>query len=239
ALGSDQPCYGFQSPALAADEPPPASIEAMAQRYLDVLLRVAPSGTCLLAGWSLGGLVAYEMAHRLRASGRPVPGLVLIDAGILFSFQLLREFVPTGEVPAFMWNGADRERMYGHMRQHAGPQLFPAGADEAFSRRTFDVFWANVAAAYHYSPPDYEGEMTLVTGRQAQGKYHPLGEWRRRCEHVRSIELPGKHLELLEPPCVGKLAAIIKSLAGEPKPRSNHARRPTSPRTYEPSEIAR
>lgn len=215
ALGGDQPCYGLQSPALVAYEEPLSSIEAMAERYLHELSSVAPDGACLLAGWSLGGLVAYEMACRLLASGRRAIGLVLIDSGILYSFQLLRQFVSTGDVPAFMWNVADRERMYEHIRQHAGSLLFPAKAGEAFSRRVFDVFWANVEAAYHYSPPDYEGLVTLVTGEQARGKHHPLDEWRRRCGNIQPVELPRTHLELLQPPVVEQLAEVIKTLSGK------------------------
>ncbi|HEV3004252.1 MAG TPA: alpha/beta fold hydrolase, partial [Pirellulales bacterium] len=212
-LGHDQPCYGLQSPALVAEGLAATSIEAMADRYLNDLLRARPRGPYLLVGWSLGGLVAYEMAHRLRQTGRAAPLLVLIDSGVLFSFQLLRQFVPTGDVPAFMWSQADRERMYARLRRHEGQVLIPASTDEALARRTFDVFWANVEAAYHYSPPDYAGEVTLIVGDEAGGKYHPLNEWRRRCQAVHVYEVPGKHLEILQPPCVGRLAAIINSLA--------------------------
>lgn len=215
AMGDERPCYGLQSPALVAQEPPPASIEALAERYLAEIAGVAPGGECLLAGWSLGGLVAYEMACRLRATGRPPAGLVLIDSGVLYSFQLLREFVSTADVPAFMWSTADRERMYEHVRRHAGPLLLPAKAGEAVSRRVFDVFWANVEAAYHYSPPDYEGGITLVTSEQAKGKHHPLREWRRRCGKIHAVELAGTHLELLRPPLVEKLAEVMRSTLDE------------------------
>jgi amino acid adenylation domain-containing protein len=210
ALGDDRPCYGIQSPALEAGERPPASIEAMAQRYLEEISRVEPREGCVLAGWSLGGVVAYEMAHRLRAAGRKVPALVLIDTGILFSFQLLRRYVSTDDVPPFLWSRADRERMFAHLRRHAGPKLIPAGPDEGLARRSFDVFWANVEAAYQYSPPDDTGPMTLVVGADAQGKYHPHREWSRSCGTIRMHELPARHLELLEPPYVEQLAQIIR-----------------------------
>lgn len=215
ALGKKRPCYGLQSPALVAQEPPPASIEALAERYLTEIASVAPDGECLLAGWSLGGLVAYEMACRLRAAGHAPAGLVLIDSGVLYSFQLLREFVSTADVPAFMWSTADRERMYEHVRRHAGSLLLPAKAGEAVSRRVFDVFWANVEAAYHYSPPDYEGSITLVTSEQAKGKHHPLREWRRRCGEIHAVELAGTHLELLQPPLVKRLVEVIRSTLDE------------------------
>jgi amino acid adenylation domain-containing protein len=210
ALGHDQACYGLQSPALVGDEPPTASIGEMAERYLDEVAHIAPRGACLLAGWSLGGIVAYEMAHRLRTAGRDVPALILIDSGILFSFQLLRRFISPDEVPPFLWNQADRERMYAHVRREC-PQLIPTTADECLARRCFDVFWANVEAAYHYSPPDSEGPMTLVVGNEAQSKYHPAREWRRSCQTVHVHELAANHLELLQPPYVNRVAHIIQS----------------------------
>ncbi|HWB11363.1 MAG TPA: amino acid adenylation domain-containing protein [Pirellulales bacterium] len=210
-LGRDRPCYGIQSPGLESAEPPPDSIETMAERYLHELSRVQPRGECLLAGWSLGGVVAYEMAHRLRAAGRHVRALVLIDAGILFSFKLLRRYVTTDDVPPFLWSQADRERMFSHLCRHAGQKLIPSNADEELARRSFGVFWANVEAAYQYSPPNDDGPMTLIVGQDAQGKYHAYREWSRSCGAIDVHEVPARHLELLEPPHVEQLARIIRS----------------------------
>ncbi|HVA44763.1 MAG TPA: amino acid adenylation domain-containing protein [Pirellulales bacterium] len=214
-LGHGQPCYGLESPALVGDERPLTTIEAMAERYLDDVLRIQPDGPYLLAGWSLGGLVAYQMAHRLREADRPVPLLVLIDAGVLLSFQLLRRFVSTDDVPAFMWKHADRQRMHARLCRHEGRRLLPTASDEKLSRRIFDTFWANVEAAYHYSPPDDGGPLTLVVGADAQGKYHPFREWRQRCQTICLHELPFEHLDLLEPPCVGQVAGIFRSAVDE------------------------
>ena len=36
--------------------------------------------TCLLSGWSLGGVIAFEVSRQLIASGITVPGIVLIDS---------------------------------------------------------------------------------------------------------------------------------------------------------------
>lgn len=211
AVGRDRLSYGIESPALTGDEPPPAAIEAMADRYLCDVLVVQPRGPYLLAGWSLGGLVAYEMAHRLRMAGHDVPVLVLIDSGVLYSFELLRRFVPTSDVPAFLWKTADRERMYARLREHEGHRLLPGMPHEQLSRRMFETFWANVAAAYHYSPPDDDGPLTLIVGTEAQGKHHPYQEWLRRSKNIKLYELPARHLDLLEPPHVEQLAGILRS----------------------------
>jgi pimeloyl-ACP methyl ester carboxylesterase len=51
----------------------------MATRYLRVLRKVQPSGPYFLGGYSMGGIVAYEMARRLLAEGDKVGLLALLD----------------------------------------------------------------------------------------------------------------------------------------------------------------
>ncbi|WP_329088600.1 amino acid adenylation domain-containing protein [Actinomadura citrea] len=78
-LGTDQPIYGLQARAFTRARLP-ESIGEMAADYLEQIRAVQPSGPYHLAGWSLGGLVAYEMALRLQAAGERVALLALIDA---------------------------------------------------------------------------------------------------------------------------------------------------------------
>ncbi|WP_245919945.1 amino acid adenylation domain-containing protein [Actinomadura mexicana] len=78
-LGADQPIYGLQARAFTRSRLP-ESIAEMADDYLEQIRAVQPSGPYHLAGWSLGGLVAYEMALRLQAAGERVALLALIDA---------------------------------------------------------------------------------------------------------------------------------------------------------------
>ncbi|MEP7124838.1 MAG: HAD-IIIC family phosphatase [Byssovorax sp.] len=56
-----------------------ASVEAMADEYIAAMRSVQPRGPYLLAGWCLGGKVAFEMASRLVAAGDEVAALVLFD----------------------------------------------------------------------------------------------------------------------------------------------------------------
>src|SRR6185437_4902830 len=75
----DQPVYAIENRS-GLDRPtqPLESIEEMATSYLD-LLRAAELGPPLvLGGYSMGGLIAYEMARQLARSGEPRPDLVAI-----------------------------------------------------------------------------------------------------------------------------------------------------------------
>ena len=78
-LGADRPVHAFRARGLEDGEEIPHDVEAMAAEYCAEFLRVHPEGPCLLGGWSMGGLVAYEMAQRLRAAGREVALLALLD----------------------------------------------------------------------------------------------------------------------------------------------------------------
>jgi thioesterase domain-containing protein len=55
-------------------------VEAIADYYLEQVHQSQPRGPYLLGGYSFGGLVAYEMARRLRLSGAEVALLVIFDA---------------------------------------------------------------------------------------------------------------------------------------------------------------
>ena len=76
ALDQEQPFYAI-APLNARDEPPPASIEEMATRYLDIVQRTRPTGPIALGGYCHGALVAYEMARRL-AGTRQVTTVVMV-----------------------------------------------------------------------------------------------------------------------------------------------------------------
>lgn len=78
-LDSDQPFYGLQARGVDGLLQPHASIEEMAQEYIDAIRTVQPEGPYLLGGFSAGGVVAFEMAHRMKNAGEEVGLLALLD----------------------------------------------------------------------------------------------------------------------------------------------------------------
>ncbi len=90
ALGGRR-VYGLQASGVDSDEAPLVRIEDMVTRYLDEVLRTAPEGPYLLAGWSFGATVAFEMARRLEGLGREVAFVGLVDG-----HPLGAEFSPGG-----------------------------------------------------------------------------------------------------------------------------------------------
>ena len=75
----DFPFYGLQSQGLDGKSDLLTTIENMAAHYLKEIREVQPSGPYHLGGFSMGGLVAYEMAQQLVAAGEEVGLVVLFD----------------------------------------------------------------------------------------------------------------------------------------------------------------
>ncbi len=78
-LEPDYPLYGLQSQGLDGQSKPLQTIEEMADRYLQEIRTVQPTGPYLLGGYCLGGTVAYEMAQRLVAGGEKVAMVAMLD----------------------------------------------------------------------------------------------------------------------------------------------------------------
>src|SRR5262249_20645259 len=81
-LGPDQPFYGLQTAFSEGDSPLHTEIETMTAYYLQAIRAVQPDGPYLLGGWSLGGVVAFEMAQQLQAQGQTVALLALLDTRV-------------------------------------------------------------------------------------------------------------------------------------------------------------
>lgn len=81
-LNPGQPFYGLKDVGLDENEDPTISVEDIASRYIESMRRVSPIGPYHIGGWSLGGLIAYEMAQQLTRDGETVALLVLLDVAL-------------------------------------------------------------------------------------------------------------------------------------------------------------
>lgn len=80
-LDTARPVIGIQDPELAG-LPGPEGIDTMAGRYEAILRTRQPRGPYLIGGWSMGGIIAHELARRLRSTGDEVALLAMIDANV-------------------------------------------------------------------------------------------------------------------------------------------------------------
>lgn len=78
-LSPDQPVYGLQAKGLNGVDEPFTKIEDMAAHYITAIMRQNPTGPYALAGFSFGGIIAFEMARQLQILGKEVKMLAVFD----------------------------------------------------------------------------------------------------------------------------------------------------------------
>jgi thioesterase domain-containing protein len=75
----DQPIYGLQDPSVYKDELEYEKMEEMADDYVNWMQKIQPKGPYRIAGWSFGGMLAFEIAHNIIRRGEEVALVVAID----------------------------------------------------------------------------------------------------------------------------------------------------------------
>ncbi|BAY50309.1 amino acid adenylation domain-containing protein (plasmid) [Scytonema sp. HK-05] len=81
-LGTDQPFYGLKSQGLDGTQPPLTQIEDMAALYIKEIQTIQPIGPYFIGGFSVGGVIAYEMAQQLRRQGQEVGLIAMLDSSV-------------------------------------------------------------------------------------------------------------------------------------------------------------
>jgi thioesterase domain-containing protein len=232
-LGDDQPFYGLQAAGLDGAMVPFTQIEAMAAYYVEELRRVRPEGPYLLGGWSMGGLVAFEMAQQLRRQGETVALLALLDtpskrpdehrphpAPLIDLFaQDLGRFNKEIPLLAPLSDPPDVERQLRSILDRARCEdLLPMSVGLAELRQLYGVFEANIQARDSYVPQAYAGRVTLFRAGKALGN-RPIGvdlSWRALVPDGLTIQIvPGDHYTMLQEPQVQILAQQLKTCIDE------------------------
>jgi amino acid adenylation domain-containing protein len=234
ALGPDQPFYGLQARGLDGEQEPCTSIEEMAQRYLEALQRVQPDGPYLLGGWSLGGLIAFEIAQRLRTQGQGVALLALVDSRGYFSRPCLSDEDDTALMVSFAQElegyfaqslsvsraniqhlQAKEQLLYVH-EQASSKGLVSRETDPSLLQRLFHLFKANMQALSRYIPRTYPGRITLfLTAEPGVDLLDATGDWVSiASEGVERYVIPGNHFTLVREPHVQCLSDQLKACIG-------------------------
>ena len=89
------PIYGLQEPLKEDSRPLPTTIPDCAAYYIEQIRSVQPEGPYYLVGYSIGGLMAYEMAQQLVAQGQEIALLALLDPTPPYGSIGLRRLVKT------------------------------------------------------------------------------------------------------------------------------------------------
>jgi amino acid adenylation domain-containing protein len=219
-LGPDQAVYGFQAQGFEDGAPPLERIEEMADLYVEALLAFQPRGPYLLAGSSMGGLIAFEMARRLRSRGREVALTALLDAPA--PGQLARDgeegeaeldvlrYATGGRTPVSL---EDLRRLDPDQRLElilaSGREMggLPAAMRAADLRRLVRLLEANRRALRAYRPEPADLGIVYIRaaeGVRADAAWEPLA-----LGGVEVHEVAGSHLAMHFPPYIEALAARL------------------------------
>ncbi|MDR5726224.1 MAG: alpha/beta fold hydrolase, partial [Terriglobia bacterium] len=220
-LGPDQPCYGLQAKGLQDGQDPHTRIEDMAAYYLQALQAVQPAGPYLLGGWSMGGVVAFEMAQQLHAQGQRVALLALLDGRTptldetfpeedAEAILLLERYfgISFGSMESLAKLSKDEQLAFilGHAKS-AG--LVPAELDVSQARRFVELLRSDLRATQNYELHLYPGRVTLfkasetLTGTSPDSTFG-WSEWASGGVEVHVV--PGNHANLIYEPHVEVLA---------------------------------
>ncbi|MFT4201605.1 amino acid adenylation domain-containing protein [Gordonia sp. (in: high G+C Gram-positive bacteria)] len=184
-----RPVYGLQDPAVVAGEERLGSIGDFAERYIDEIKQVVPEGPYHLLGWSLGGVIAFEVATRLRRRGDEVAFLGLMDpaAGSAYTAEVSRDEHDT--VVADLRRAAESMGL-GAEAMEVDPdtareetiaaQLAVVGsAPRDQVHRMIDALDAGADLLPAYRPGEFDGRALFVSAVRGKDEPHRLLEfWR-------------------------------------------------------------
>jgi amino acid adenylation domain-containing protein len=215
ALGEGQPFVAIQSyPDREHTVGEMLPVGVTADSCLALLKSVQPHGPYLLAGHSIGGSVAYEIACRLRASREEVALLVLLDTPAPDTLGFKSRVIAHARTLA--GRNAHSEKTFGERiagaarsaRAKALRKLRHAPVSRGVAAE-HDRWLSRLAERERaYEPPKYPGE-AVVFG--TEGSIYALDSktlgWDRHVGGaVEPVLVPGGHLTMLEQPHLTVLA---------------------------------
>jgi thioesterase domain-containing protein/acyl carrier protein len=191
-LGADRPFYGLQSPDTEASGATGASLEELATYYVAAIQNAQPHGPYHLGGWSLGGVIAFEIAQQLLQAGEEVAFLALLDSSVPISFYRqngaeattpvagAREEIGDGELAAAMIAEgtvaqpgeefaqlSSREKLTYVWEQARANHSIPHDTSFEQFRRISRMQYTNIRAVGRYIPRSYPGRITLFRSSES------------------------------------------------------------------------
>jgi amino acid adenylation domain-containing protein len=210
------PIYGLEPRGLDSQCEPDQTIPAMADHYVEEIQRVQPTGPYHLAGYSLGGTVAYEMAQRLKTAGHEVALVAMIDAptgGHSRPVRLIQSTI-NGTVSSIRAGYNVLARRAGWKRWENEDQLL-----NGLTPGREVIFNTHRQALDHYSPGPYTGEVTVLraTIRPSWPKCYFDDTSRQWLNYApgRILQIPGCHFTLFDDAHIGGLAETLMKCLDE------------------------
>ncbi len=224
-LDDERPLYGIRSRGLYGETELPASLEEMAAEYVTAIRAVQPQGPYHLGGWSMGGIIAYEMAQQLRHQGQTIGLLALLDTtipynaanalyaedaaqsareyGLDFTLEELGRLGPDEQLP-YLW---DHVRKLGLVDEDT-----PLPLVQQILNDLKRLFHAHIQLGGNYVLRPYPGRLTLFRPQEAPVPVQtaPDRNWGKLAAAVDVHFVPGQHHTMVKEPHVQVLAHKLR-----------------------------
>jgi thioesterase domain-containing protein len=243
-LGKEQTVYGLEATVRDDTAGSSSTIQQMAARYVEAIQEVQPEGPYFLGGWSIGGLVAFEMAQCLKAGGHDVELLAILDiaaphqiehdheaatASSLSSIARVFE-VYAGQQLSISESELSRlgreEQLDFVLAEMKAKDLAPPDVDGSYLRQFLQVAESNLRAKWNYVPAPYSGRITLLRAQDSMDGFEgdhdgqmelgiSLGWQDVSTEPVAVHFMPGNHISMLSRANVQVLADVLGQSVGQ------------------------
>ncbi|QNP68638.1 amino acid adenylation domain-containing protein [Streptomyces roseirectus] len=219
-LPQGRPLYALQSRGLLPDESPAATLAEAVAEHIARIREVQPHGPYHLLGYSMGGLVAHEIAATLQQAGEQVELLALLDA---FPGSWIRQGPPSSDRPALLRGlltilgrptpapGDEplTDARFAELLRRV-PDM-PGGLDDAELAALITVAANNRLLLGEFTATRFDGDLLLfsaaadphaVPGRHADWQPHVTG----RVEHH---DVPCAHGEMTSPAALARIGPVL------------------------------
>lgn len=209
-LAAQRTVFGIQGQGLEPKQRPHDRIDKMAPFYLEEIRSVQPHGPYLLAGWSMGGLIALEVARRLTAEGESLPLVAMIDTYLSVTNRVLDQIgdgaVMRSIVPRLNISMRDVQRLPPDRRWDYIAQRAKASHGMAADsiRRLAETCKAHLVACSKHTARPYDGPTVLL--HASEPRHRKDQPWDDICPQLQVEQVPGNHFTMLQPPHVDALA---------------------------------
>lgn len=207
-LQVDMPVYGLFSQTeidlleWPVDRPLPAvSVDSLAEAYLQIIRTQQPHGPYHLGGYSVGGVLAYEVGQRLLAMGEDVALLVMLDCAMPGKGWKRLKAGIVRRARMFQREGwGHLLHLYRQWRALEAAGTVPGGRrNEAYARAIRE---------YRARPGRMPGVFFQAAGDASTA---PAYGWDQLLSRLNIVRVPGTHGDILEMPNVEVLATQLNT----------------------------
>lgn len=219
-LTVEQPAYGLQALGLNPQCEPHTKIEQMATYYIDLLKTVQPRGPYFLLGWSMGSLIAFEMAQQLIQQNESIAFLALLDpftpammslsipdedlallalglvGNLNVDLELLTQFTPD-------------QRLNYVLEKAKQNNLIPDDFDLTQVHHLLKISKLNFQAGQNYSLQYYSGKIHLFKAAETDANLEAA--WDKLAFDIEKTLVPGDHYNMLRKPHVYTLVQKLQA----------------------------